>query len=33
VVCIVALLLAYKTLAGAGAVPSGLIPSAIPVPV
>jgi hypothetical protein len=33
VICIVALLLALKTLAGAGAIPSGLIPSAIPVPV
>ena len=33
VICIVALLAAYKTLAGAGAVPGGLIPSAIPVPV
>ena len=33
VICIVALLVAYKTLVAAGAVPGGLIPSAIPVPV
>lgn len=33
VICIVTLLLALKTLAGAGAIPGGLIPSAIPVPV
>ena len=33
VICIVALLVALKTLIAAGAVPSGLLPSAIPVPV
>ena len=33
VICIVALLVALKTLIAAGAIPSGLLPSAIPVPV
>ena len=33
VICIVALLVALKTLIAAGAIPAGLLPSAIPVPV